>query len=65
LGVNQSGGSSLEVRRQDGWQAVAMQQSALGYLSGAAVHSEDLDPLQVVDASGVWLWLDNDCRGHP
>jgi hypothetical protein len=64
-GVDQSCGSWVEARKQDGWRALAMQQWALGYLSGAAVHSENLNPLRGVDAAAVWLWFDNYCRGHP
>ena len=41
----------------------------LGFLSGAAAGSwaspARLDPLNGVDAEGVWAWIDNYCRTHP
>jgi hypothetical protein len=38
---------------------------ALGYLSGAAMFSEDLNPLEGLDSDGVLYWIDNYCRSHP
>jgi hypothetical protein len=38
---------------------------ALGYLSGAGTFSENLNPLQGVDADAVFYWLDNYCRARP
>lgn len=37
----------------------------LGYLSGAASYSSDLDPLRAMDADAVFYWIDNYCRIHP
>jgi hypothetical protein len=38
---------------------------ALGFLSGAALYSGDLNPLRGVDADAVSYWLDNYCRARP
>jgi len=37
---------------------------AFGFLSGAAVYSSILDPLNGMDADGVADWLDNYCKAH-
>jgi hypothetical protein len=38
---------------------------ALGFISGVAVYSEDLNPLNGIDGDGVFFWLDNYCRPRP
>jgi hypothetical protein len=38
---------------------------ALGFISGVAVYSEDLNPLNGIDADGVFSWLDNYCQPRP
>jgi hypothetical protein len=39
----------------------------LGYLSGiGSTHNlTGVNPLQGVDAEGVWAWIDNYCSAHP
>jgi hypothetical protein len=38
----------------------------LGFLSGIGfVAKNGADPLDGVDAEGVWAWIDNYCRAHP
>jgi hypothetical protein len=49
--------NSVRTAQMEGW--------AIGYLSGTAVWSDNLDPLQGVDADAVFYWLDNYCREHP
>jgi hypothetical protein len=38
---------------------------ALGFLSGAAVYSQSLNPLERLDSDAVLYWIDNYCRAHP
>jgi hypothetical protein len=47
---------------------VALQDQAwvLGFLSGIGfVAANDDNPLDGVDADGVWAWIDNYCQAHP
>jgi hypothetical protein len=38
----------------------------LGFLSGIGyVNRDGDDPLDGVDAEGVWAWIDNYCRSYP
>jgi hypothetical protein len=38
----------------------------LGFLSGIGFVGDNTDdPLDGVDADGVWAWIDNYCRDHP
>ena len=62
-GSNSSCGSWLENRRSSSYSA--MGNWALGFLSGAATFSRDLDPLEGIDAPAIFYWLDNYCRIHP
>jgi hypothetical protein len=62
-GSSSSCGAWLENRRSSNYYAMGAW--ALGYLSGAATFSIDLDPLASVDADAVFYWLDNYCRIHP
>jgi hypothetical protein len=64
-GVKQSCGSWLEARQQKSRDAVALQQWTIGHLSGVAVYSENLNPLEGLHADAVWYWLDNYCRANP
>ena len=49
-----------------GYTAVQSMQWVLGYLSGIGFVGEDgADPLNNVDARGVWAWIDNYCQSHP
>jgi len=41
------------------------EQWVLGYLSGVGAVALNLDPLNRVDAFGVWAWIDNYCQAHP
>ena len=46
----------------------AMEDSAwvLGFLSGIGfVHTNGDDPLDGMDAQGVWAWIDNYCQAYP
>ena len=38
---------------------------ALGFLSGVAVYSENLNPLNGIDSEGVFAWLDSYCGPRP
>ena len=40
------------------------QQWVLGFLSGLG-SAGPRDPLQGMDAQGVWAWIDNYCQSHP
>jgi hypothetical protein len=62
-GANTSCGTWLESRRTTYNHYMATW--ALGYLSGVAIWSQTLNPLNSVDAEGVFYWLDNYCREHP
>jgi hypothetical protein len=47
---------------------IAQQEASwvLGFLSGIGfMHHNDDDPLDGVDANGVWVWIDNYCQAHP
>jgi hypothetical protein len=46
-------------------KAADAEQWVVGFLSGAAVFSKDLAPLNGVDADAVWAWIDRYCRAHP
>ena len=37
----------------------------VGFLSGVAIWTPDLNPMKGVDAQAVWAWMDNYCRAHP
>jgi hypothetical protein len=50
-------------RRQRSGGALQDEQWVLGFLSG--VGYEGYDPLNGMDAEGVWAWIDNYCREHP
>jgi hypothetical protein len=50
--------------RQNG-NAFSIANWALGYLSGAAVFSDTLNPLEGLDSDAVLYWIDNYCRSHP
>ena len=43
---------------------LAQTQWALGYLSGVGLATDAFDPLNNVDAQGVWAWIDNYCQAH-
>jgi hypothetical protein len=47
--------------------ALGPEQWVLGFLSGTGNMGGPLgiDPLNEVDAEGVWGWVDNYCRSHP
>jgi hypothetical protein len=62
-GSGSSCGRWLETRRSDTWHFMASW--ALGFLSGGAVFSHDMDPLNGRDTDAVLYWLDNYCRNHP
>lgn len=53
-------------RTQGRPHAWGYEQWLLGFLSGAGMWGKTgLDPLNNVDANGVWAWVDNFCRDHP
>jgi hypothetical protein len=62
-GSSSTCGTWLENRRSSSYNAMGFW--ALGYFSGAATYSADLDPLANVDADAVFFWLDNYCGVHP
>jgi hypothetical protein len=62
-GANSSCGSWLADRASNNFFSKV--NWALGFLSGAATYSEDLNPLNGVDADAVAYWLDNYCRARP
>ena len=45
--------------------AVQDEQWVVGYLSGVAIWTPDLNPMKGVNAQAVWAWMDNYCREHP
>ena len=45
--------------------AAADEQWVVGYLSGVAIWTPGLNPMNGVDADAVWAWMDNYCRAHP
>jgi hypothetical protein len=50
--------------RQSG-NAFSVSNWALGFLSGAAAFSENLNPLEGLDSDAVLYWIDNYCRSRP
>jgi hypothetical protein len=62
-GSSSTCGTWLGNRRSSSYNAMGTW--ALGYFSGAATYSADLDPLANIDADAVFYWLDNYCRDHP
>jgi len=62
-GTNASCGSWLAGRVSNNYFSIG--NWALGFLSGAAIYSNDLNPLHGVDADAVSFWLDNYCRARP
>jgi hypothetical protein len=52
-------------RRQGGSAASQDKQWVVGFLSGAATWSPDLNPMEGIDANAVFAWVDNYCRAHP
>ena len=45
--------------------ALQDEQWVVGYLSGVAIWTPDLNPMKGVNAQAVWAWMDNYCREHP
>lgn len=62
-GTNASCGRWLSDRQSNNY--FPMGNWALGFLSGAAMYSNDLNPLQGVDSDAVAYWLDNYCQARP
>ena len=66
-GTGASCGKWLEDRQQPppstAWHGKA--NWALGFLSGAAVYQEGIDPLKGLDAAAIYAWLDQHCRENP
>ena len=62
-GSSSSCGAWLEERTSSRYSFMGIW--ALGYLSGAATLSKDLDPLEGIDADALFHWLDNYCHIHP
>jgi hypothetical protein len=50
--------------RPNGSEAYSNGQWILGFLSGVG-WTREYDPLNRVDAPGVFAWIDNYCRAHP
>lgn len=47
-------------------QALSAEQWVLGFIDGiAGASGGSLDPLNGVNAEGVWDWIDNYCRTNP
>jgi hypothetical protein len=53
--------TKLRRDRREGLDA----QWILGFLSGAAHFEPSLDPMNGVDAQGIFVWIDNYCLAHP
>ena len=45
--------------------ALQNQAWVLGFLSGVGFIGNGDDPLNGMDAQGVWAWIDNYCQAHP
>jgi hypothetical protein len=65
IGQGNSSCGSWTAWRRDGL-SVAPGQWVLGFLSGVGFDSGgDDNPLQGMDADGVWAWIDSYCAAHP
>jgi hypothetical protein len=62
-GANATCGKWLADRQRG--SAFSISNWALGYLSGAAVFSQTLNPLESLDSDAVLYWIDTYCRSHP
>jgi hypothetical protein len=62
-GVKASCGSWLAGRASNNY--FSMGNWALGFLSGVAIYSTDLNLLEGVDSDAVAYWLNNYCQGRP
>ena len=50
----------------NGNERIAGDQWVLGFLSGIGFMGDmTIDPLNGMDAQGVWAWIDNYCRANP
>jgi hypothetical protein len=65
LGVGASATCGKWLADRQSGNAFLIANWALGYLSGGAVFSENLNPLEGLDSDAVLYWIDNYCRSHP
>jgi hypothetical protein len=63
VGATASCGKWLSRRASGNWFDIG--NWALGFMSGVAIYSDDLNPLIKVDSDAVAYWLDNYCSAHP
>ncbi len=62
-GANATCGKWLADRQSGNYFSVG--NWALGFLSGAAAYSPNLNPLEGLDGDAVLYWIDNYCRSRP
>ncbi len=66
VGTNSCGAWTSDRSSQFPHLAIAEEQWVLGFLSGMGFEASGKDdPLNGVDAQGVWAWLDNYCHANP
>ena len=63
VGAGTSCGTWLDHRQRGEW--FDMGNWALGFISGAGIYGNVVNPLGKTDADGVLYWLDNYCRRDP
>jgi hypothetical protein len=62
-GAGATCGTWLADRQSGNWYSLG--NWALGFLSGMAASTDDLDPLDGLDSDAVAYWLDGHCQAHP
>lgn len=62
---NSSCGTWTAARSRGEARAWGFEQWVLGFLSGIGYGGADANPLNGMDADGVWAWIDNYCHEHP
>jgi hypothetical protein len=67
VGTNSCGAWTSARAGSNPYLKLAAEQWVVGYLSGVgfAGAPEGDNPLNEVDADGVWAWMDNYCRAKP
>ena len=66
VGTGSCGSWTAARRNPYGLQTLANQQWVLGFLSGIGFMGAGVsNPLNGVDAEGVWAWIDSYCRDRP
>ena len=62
---NSSCGAWTAARSGGVVRALGFEQWVLGFISGIGSARADANPLNGMDADGIWAWIDNYCREHP